>query len=236
MAHELDPELRFYLNSPWFMPPRIPMSGLSLGPPAPPAPAVFEFDTAGSAEGWAGNYFRDDKDVAYQPPQPVSQFPSAQYNQPFPLSPGTKPPYGVLVVSIGQFTIWAKTFGFPSSSAFWYQDIFSPRLDSSKPWQNLKGIEAWFYDDTSPAKSHISAEVYASGNINGVYQKVLVSKTALTHTSWVKATGAFSLGQGMTLENVIIRLKGEWAKSSLRGKQRPVYEGNVWIDHVAALQ
>ncbi len=233
MNFEVDPK---WLNAFNYGLPGAIWSGLplQLATALQPPPAVFEFDKSGSAEGFAGNYFRDDKDVPYGPPMPVSQFPLAQYKQPFPLPPGSAPPYGVLVVQVGQFGQFAKTFNFPSGSDYWYQDVISPSLISSDPWQKVKNIEAWFWDDASITGNHISAEIFASGSINGAYQNVKVASSKLKHDAWVQIKAPFSLGQGMALHNLVIRIKGEWAKSSLSAKKMPHYEGFVLIDHISA--
>lgn len=234
MNFEVDPQWMNALKYGW-LPPTVPVDLLRFGPALPPPPAVFEFDTSGSAEGFAGNYFRDDKHVPYGPPIAVSQFALAQYNKSFPLPPGTTPPYGVLLVYVGQFGNFAKTYNFPAGSAYWYQDVISPSLILSNPWQKLKGIEAWFLDNASVGSSFISAEIFVSGAINGAYQSVTVASAKLKHNDWVQIKAPFSLGQGMTLHNLIIRIKGEWAKSSLSAKKRPPYEGYVLIDHISTL-
>lgn len=202
--------------------------------PPVPAPAIFEFDTAGVTEGFAGSYFRDDTDNVYGPAMAVTQFPLAQYGKKFPLPSGTTPPYGTLSVFADQ--LFPASFNFPQKSAYWYHDVFSPNLAVSPAWQQLKGVEAWFLDSASALdKSHISAEIRMSVTVNGALQTVVLGPTQLSKKDWTKVGGPVTLGQGMVVHNLVIRVKGEWAQSSLPGKARPKYSGYVLIDHVAAL-
>lgn len=233
--YRIDPKIMEMLKYPWLYQYKIPEELLKTLSPVPPA--VFEFDTAGSTQGFAGDYIRDDKDMVYGPPITVSQFPSAQYNKPFPLPPGSTPPMGVIIPIIGQFGSFVQTFNFPKSSAYWYLDVVSPGLSFSSPWQNLNGVEAWFFDQYSVGGSFMSVEIYITYRINGISQKMSLpnATTKLQFNTWVQVKSSIPIGQNMTLENLVLRLKGEWADNSLPGKERPLYEGQILIDHIGTL-
>lgn len=234
---ELDPDLLDVLNSPWLID-RIALRSdavLKALIAKPPAPAVFEFNTMGDAEGFAGTYFRDDAGAIIGPPVPVGQFAFAQYQESFPLPKGYSGPQGALTVYADQFDNFAQTYGFPDTSAYWTQDIISPVLTASPAWQKATTVEAWALDDATVGDtSHVSVQLVLWAAVNGYPQEITSPFTGLKRHQWTKVSMTFGANAWTTLRNVVIRVRGDWAKSSLPAPQKPVYGGYILLDHIAA--
>lgn len=195
-----------------------------LGLLPPPAPAAFDFDTVGDAEGFAGNYIRDDQGAAYGVPLAVQQVASAQYDKHFPLPMGTKPPVGALSTPTFQFKSYIDSYKFPSSSAYWYTDITSPYLATSPAWQNIKSLEAWVYNDTL-AGSPLTVEPILKVEINGVLQDVNLGKVTLKTRDWKQVQVPVYAIKGMSVNNLVLRIQGS---------PKDVWEGQFYFDHIVA--
>lgn len=168
----------------------------------------------------------------------VGHFEAAQYPSQFPSGNPLKDKVGSLMVNGGQWGPFATKFNFPTSSAYWQFDAVSPLLTGATPWQQVHAVEAWLADGYSTTGEHLTAALLLYIEQNGIRSMLQqVGGTVfhkVTHNAWTKLAADFQVPPGTIVRNVIVRVRGEWAVSSLTKGKYPLYDGGIGIDHVAA--
>lgn len=200
-----------------------------------PGPA-FDFDD-GTVQHFIPEPIRDDAGTPYDPPL-LAHNEAADYQTGFPFGSNLNDKTGSLSVNIPDWQPYCKHVGFPATSKYWQVDVVSPLLTSSTPWQQVQTLETWLADGYSITGDHVSAALFLFVEQNGKRSMFpQVGGTVfqpISRIAWTKVTAQFKLPPGAQVRNVVIRVRGEYAQSSLDKGKLPLYEGAIAIDHVAA--
>lgn len=204
---------------------------------------VFDFDD-GTPQGWTVRGFFDDTGKRYGPKPPAriaipTHDEKEQYPNPFPCG-GIGPTStcddmhnkkGSLYVDLEGVLSLKDLFDFPSSSSYWEVELVSPPL--SNLFQNKSEFEAHMGDMLSVPKGFIRAAILLQISSNGSTIKITPQGGAidkvLSKTSWETLTAKFTIPKGAYIQNIIIRVRGEWKKPH-------AYAGGLFLDHVAAVK
>lgn len=199
--------------------------------------ASFSFDK-GTTEGFTVSPVYDDTEKPYGT-FPVSHFEAGDAPNDWP--PKSNPLHdkvGSLLVDGGQWGPFERHYNFPKGSDFWQFDVVSPLVSKSKPWQQVQKVKAQVVDGYSTTGAHVSAALLLHIDQNGMW-KVLPEIGGTVYQPvmwnvWTPLEADFNVPAGAVVRNVIVRVRGEWAKSSLDPGKYPLYEGAIAFDDIAA--
>ena len=200
------------------------------------AKPVFEFDD-GTVQGWTTDSIVDDSGNKYnggllkvfhaEQHQYPDKFPCAQ--DPSKCDP-LKDKNGSLGTSIAELQLSLPKFNFPSNSAYWQVDLVSPNL--TKLFHNKSEFEASVGDMFGIDPGHIKAtlllNIDAGGSVTELPPVGGIVEQVVSKTSWTKLSAKFAVPSGANIRNIVIRVRGDWQTYKL-------YEGGIFVDHVAAI-
>lgn len=199
---------------------------------------VFDFDD-GTTQLWTTNGLFDDTGKKYNGGlYKLAHGEQHQYPDKFPCTaanPAKCDPLndknGSLLISIVALQPALPMLAFPADSNYWHIELISPKL--STLFQNKSEFEAYVGDMFSIDEGHIRAElllyVENGGTINLLLPTSGGTEQVLSKTGWTKLSAKFSIPSGAYIRNAVIRIKGDW-------KTYKLYEGGIFVDHVAAVK
>jgi hypothetical protein len=201
------------------------------------AKPVFEFDD-GTVQGWTGSGVFDDSGNKYNGGLlNVYHEEQHQYPDKFPCTaqdPSKCDPLkdnnGSLGISIAELQPSLPKFNFPSNSMYWQVDLVSPTL--SKLFKNKSEFEASIGDRFGVDPGHIKAtlllNIDAGGSVTELPPVGGIVEQVVSKTSWTTLSAKFAVPSGASVRNIVIRVRGDW-------KTYKLYEGAIFVDHVAAI-
>ncbi len=197
---------------------------------------IFDFDD-GTVQGWTANGIFDDTGIKYDGKlYKIGHGEQHQYPNKFPCPPNCDPlndKKGSLAIGIAdlQPSLPNPPFNFPNNSEYWQIDLISPNLTSL--FQNKTEFEAYIGDMFGVDPDHVKSVLLLNITTGGVSSIIpptggMVYQT-VSKDSWTKIFGNFTIPSGGYIQNIIIRIRGDW-------KSYKVYEGAIFVDHVSAVK
>lgn len=199
---------------------------------------VFEFDD-GTTQGWTANGIFDDAGKKYDGSlYKIGHGEQHQYPDKFPCTaanPSKCDPLndkkGSLLLSIADLQPSLPMVNFPSNSNYWQAELISPAL--SKLFQNKSEFEAYIGDMFSIEPGHVRAVMLMNIDVGGSIQQITpvggAVEQVVSKDAWTKLSAKFAVPAGGYIKNIIIRIRGDW-------KTYKLYEGGIFVDHVAAVK
>ncbi|HLC41780.1 MAG TPA: hypothetical protein VJO34_09150 [Methylomirabilota bacterium] len=199
------------------------------------AKPVFEFDD-GTVQGWTASGILDDSGNKYNGSL-VNVFHAEQHQYPdkFPCAQDPskcdplKDKNGGLGISVAELQPTLPKFNFPSNSAYWQVYVVSPTL--LKQFQNKTEFEASIGDMFGVDPGHIKATLLLNIEVGGSVTEISpvggIVEQVVSKTSWTKLSAKFAVPSGASVRNIVVRVRGDW-------KTYKIYEGAIFVDHVAA--
>jgi hypothetical protein len=197
---------------------------------------VFEFDD-GTTQGWTANGIFDDAGIMYGGSKVISVNHAEQHQYPdkFPCPPNCDPlndKKGSLGLSLPHLQSTMPLINFPiNNSNYWHVELVSPTL--SNLFQNKSEFEAYIGDMYGVEPGHINALIVLMVDVGGTMQKIIpiggIKQQLVSKDMWTKLSAKFTIPANGYIKNIMIQIKGDWQNYRL-------YEGGIFLDHVAAVK
>lgn len=200
---------------------------------------VFDFDD-GTTQGWTANGIFDDAGKKYDGSlYKVAHGEEHQYPDKFPCTgvPSKCDPLtdkkGSLLLSIAALQPSLPQFNFPTNSNYWQVELVSPSLSKLKLFQNKSEFDAYIGDMFGTDPGHVRAVMLLNVDIGGSTKQVMpiggVTEQVVSKDAWTKLSAKFTVPAGGSIRNIVIRIRGDW-------KTYKLYEGGIFVDHIAAVK